>query len=139
MRTTKTQVLGFTLIELVLVVVIVGILAAVAFPSYQHYVYKARRTDATTGLMDAAQRLERCYSRELSYSPCTIPSSSPSGLYNLALDSRTATTYTLSARPPTTSVQYNDTKCRTFTITHLGVRSALDADGSTDTTDDCWR
>lgn len=52
---------GFTLIEIMIVVAIVGILAALAWPSYQNSVMRANRAEAKTELMDLAQRLQKCY------------------------------------------------------------------------------
>ena len=59
---------GFTLIELMIVVAVVGILAAIAYPSYTDSVRKARRTDAKSALTEAAQKLEIFYARNSSYS-----------------------------------------------------------------------
>ncbi len=52
---------GFTLIELLIAVAIIGILASIAYPSYQSYVKKARVTDGQAKVMEIANRLERCY------------------------------------------------------------------------------
>ena len=52
---------GFTLIELMIAVAVVGILAAIAYPSYQEHVRKARRADAQTALLELAQFMERHY------------------------------------------------------------------------------
>ena len=62
---------GFTLIELMIVVVIVGIIASIAYPSYTRYVERSQRAEATAVLMEAASRLERCYTSSYSYDGCT--------------------------------------------------------------------
>tara|TARA_R110002049_G_scaffold102718_4_gene248487 strand:+ start:2121 stop:2546 length:426 start_codon:yes stop_codon:yes gene_type:complete len=72
---------GFTLIELMIVLVIIGIVASIAYPSYTRYVQKSVRTDAHAGLMQAASELERCYTRTYAYSDCTISESSPENNY----------------------------------------------------------
>lgn len=55
------KMVGFTLIELMIAVAIVGIIAAIALPSYQSSVRKSNRAEAKTELTDIAQRLQRCY------------------------------------------------------------------------------
>jgi type IV pilus assembly protein PilE len=60
-RTTRLRAAGFTLIELMMVVVIIGILAAIGYPSYSQYVMKSRRADAQRAVTDLANKLERYY------------------------------------------------------------------------------
>ena len=69
---------GFTLIELMITVAVVAILAAIAYPSYTGYVQRARRTDAKTVLLEAAQFMERVYTER--------------GAYNKKADGSAATT-----------------------------------------------
>ena len=126
---------GFTLIELLIVVAIVGILAAIAYPSYQEQIRKSRRTDATSSLLNAAQTLERCYTETNAYddAACVVPTSSTDGHYTIAASTPTATTYTLTATPVTGDPQADDSKCKVFSLTHTGVRTATGDLGN-----DCW-
>ena len=61
------RIKGFTLIELMIVVAIVGILAGVGYPSYTQYITDSRRTEAMTLLLSAMQREERFFTKELEY------------------------------------------------------------------------
>ncbi|MYL24968.1 type IV pilin [Halomonas alkaliantarctica] len=70
-----------------IVVVIIGIIASVAYPSYTRYVERSIRTDAYAGLSQAASELERCYSQNYSYTGCgDFPMSSPEEYYEITLD-----------------------------------------------------
>ncbi|WP_249977506.1 type IV pilin protein [Vreelandella olivaria] len=80
----KQRQCGFTLIELLIAVVIIGIIAGIAYPSYNRYVERSLRTDAKAGLLQAAAELERCYSRRYTYADCTITTISPDGNYTMA-------------------------------------------------------
>jgi len=59
--TARRKSRGVTLIELMIVVVIIGILAAIAYPSYQEQTRKARRSDGKNSLAEIASRLEKFY------------------------------------------------------------------------------
>jgi len=78
---------GVTLIELMIVVVVVGILAAVALPSYQDSVRKGRRSDGQAALLDASQILERFYTENMSYSGAPLSAVTPQQFYTISFDS----------------------------------------------------
>ncbi|MFQ3789943.1 type IV pilin protein [Halomonas sp. A29] len=111
---------GFTLIELMIAVAVIAILASIAVPSYRGYVERATRTDAQSGLMEAAGQLERCYTVNNSYAGCSVIAASPDGNYAISLSS-TASTYTLTAS--LNSGRGPDGCAGDLTLNHQGVRS----------------
>jgi type IV pilus assembly protein PilE len=121
---------GVTLVELMVTVAIVGILAAIAYPSYQRYVQRASRTDAKARLMEVSQDLQKCFTRYMSYTnaSCAIYNdvSDADGVptekrrYVITIQAPTARTYTLTATPQ--GAQALDADCMNLTLTESGVR-----------------
>lgn len=102
---------GFTLIELMIVVAIVGILAAIAWPAYQNYVESARRADAQGALMSLANAMERFHTTNRTYAGASVgsgagdifPSEAPlegnQKWYNLVITAQDGTSYRIEAQP----------------------------------------
>jgi type IV pilus assembly protein PilE len=148
-KTKKRMELGFTLIELMIVVAIVGILAAIAFSLYSAQVQKARRTDARTAVLDLAGREERFYSVANNYSqtPADVgygggfPQPVGSGYYNISVAVPDPTfvgagpSYVITASA--IKQQIADSSCASFSINQLGKQSSLDSGGA-DSTAICW-
>lgn len=148
---TATKSKGFSLIEMMIVVVIIAILAAIAIPIYQKQVQESRRTAAKTALLDIASREEKFYSTNnyytlqmasLGYSAAQITGNTlqaPGGGSNYytvqfpASASTQAQSYTAQAVPVAGSQQASDL-CGTYQITDLGVQTNP---GATQTTG-CW-
>ena len=128
---------GITLLELMIVVVIVGMLAAIAYPSYRAQVMKTYRSDGKATLMQVSQQLERCYTRFSSYNNagCAVafPVNSPEGHYTVTAPTLTASAFTLDATPQ--GAQASDTKCGVLRLTSTGIEGSQGA--STDT-NNCW-
>ncbi len=137
---------GFSLIELMIVVLVIGILAAVAIPAYQNYVTRATRTKATQGLMNLAGLEERYFYSNNTYtgtlsalgvsssgSYC-VDSCTASRYYTITIPSATTTSYTLQAAPGGAQLT-QDTACGTLTLTNTGVKAAS---GDPSNTKRCW-
>ena len=134
---------GFTLIELMIVVAIVGILSAIAYPSYAEYIRRGHRADARAGLLQAQQWLERASTATGTY-PTALPANltwaaDPTKRYTIAIGGpATTSSFTLTATPKAGTPQAGD-KCGNYTLTHTGVRGAngkIQSDAGFDAT--CW-
>ncbi len=149
--TAKTRQQGFTLIELMIVVVIVGILASIAYPSYRDSVRRANRSEGKALLVDAANRQERFFSNNNSYTLdmtalgyAADPAISENQYYSVDAAAlpvasggtgNIATSFLLSATAQ--GGQATDTQCAVMSIDNLGRKTAV-ASGGGDTSSICW-
>ena len=132
---------GFTLMELMIVVAIVGILAGVAYPAYLESGRRAKRSDGRGALLDAATRLERFYSDNNQYTNdwgaaptgANIDSTSEKGHYTISIGALGANnqSFTLTAAP---IAGFVDTKCGSLSLTNAGVQGK----SGTDAVEYCW-
>jgi type IV pilus assembly protein PilE len=146
---SKRQV-GVTLLELMIVVAIVAMISAFAYPSYMNYVVNTKRTAATTTLLRIADRLQQFFMDNKRYATTltdlgypanpvwvsdngnTVPAGDPDAVYTLGLANITATQYLVVAAPLGQQLK-RDTKCGTFTIDQSGSRQASGSEP-----DECW-
>ncbi len=129
---------GFTLIEVMIVVAIIGILAAIAYPSYDEYVKRGNRTEGQAFLSDVAARQERFSSQNNAYV------TDDADIAKLGLSSANSATgkYTISLAAGdggyllTANQQFGDTKCGNLSLNALGVKGRS---GTGKTLEECWR
>lgn len=136
---------GFTLIELMIVVAIVGILAAIAYPSYTDSVRKTKRSDAQVALSRAATLQEREYTQNNVYSTTMADiggSTSEEGYYTISASIPTScapSCYLLSATPVAGGPQASDVDCWTITLDHTGRKASANKAGIANPSGTCWR
>lgn len=127
----KTKSYGFTLLELMIVVVVIGILAAIALPSYQDYARKSRRAEIQTEMLDAQLLQEKWRANNVKYAITTTSIGSPASDYYTVSITATTNTYLLSAAAAgsQTKDKQNGVGCSTLTVNQNNEK----------TPEVCWR
>lgn len=124
----KKFIRGFTLIELMIVVVVIATLVGLAFPSYIEFIVRARRSDGQALLLDTAARQERFFFNTNTYTTDTNalgfnnPAKSPDEHYTLSVINADQASYTLRASP--NGDQVNDTSCGYLQLTSQGTKGS---------------
>lgn len=137
---TWSRMRGWTLIELMIVLLVVAVLLAIAYPSFSEQIIKARRSDGHALLVEAAQRQQQFYTANRLFTATigngglSLDSSSSEGYYTLSVSlNGDPQTYVLTATRA--GSQTNDSKCGDLTLTHQGVKGIIN--GTWDA-DRCW-
>jgi len=133
---------GFTLIELLVTIIIIGILSAVAYPSYLSHVQKTRRTEAQAKLVEIANRQEMYYLDHHVYATNldsdlgmgANPFITENGYYSIATSSAVSTAVGFTLTATAINAQAADSDCATLGITHEHEKIATNANGS-----NCWK
>lgn len=136
---------GFTLIELMVVVAVIGILASIAYPSYQEYVRKSRRAEGRTALLELLQQQERYMTQNNTYFKFTKDTAGVVPFKRFSGDTLAASAYDLGAEECTGQTikncvqvfgtpKYTEPSITKLTITSTGVKSCT---GNNTTV--CWK
>ncbi|MGD8940506.1 MAG: type IV pilin protein [Gammaproteobacteria bacterium] len=134
---------GFTLIELMVTVAILGIVAGIAVPQYHQYVQRTNRADAQRSLIILQQRLENCWTQTHDYMDEACPQIGEDGIssndevYTITANLGT-TTYTLEATPKADGPQAGDDRCYNFIVNHLGNKTSENKNGDLNEANTCW-
>lgn len=156
-RPGRSRMRGFTLVEMMIAIVVLGILAAIAFPSFMDSIRRSRRSEATTALMQVQQAQERWRSNRGSYASNArltaapgngedaglgLSATTPEGYYGIAISGESGTGYTATATATAGKSQADDAPCRTMAVRMDGGNLLYAGCGGGDCgfapTNDCW-
>jgi type IV pilus assembly protein PilE len=130
---------GFTLIEIMIVVALIGILASIALSSYQSHALKTRRYAAQSCLMEQAQYMERYYTtanNPMTYTDASLPNAScKTNLAAYYTFSLTSASQAFTVQAVASGTQTGDTNCRTLALNQAALQSSSSATASTT---GCW-
>jgi type IV pilus assembly protein PilE len=131
---------GFTLIELMITVAIIGILAAIAVPAYSKYVIQGKRSDAKAALLSAQLAQEKYRANNTTYATTLaaagIAATSPGGYYTIDLSGTpTASAYKITAAPKT---PFADSDCGTFAVNKDGKTTSDTGQTTAAKVTECW-
>jgi len=121
---------GFTLLEMLFVIGMIGVLAAVALARYDNHITSSSRQAARAALLLAQQSMERAFLQNGTYVGAVLPAVQPNNPFVIALVNPTATTYTLQATPNTA-----DADCGILSVNQAGMRGATGSVGALG----CWQ
>ena len=159
MKKLRVPQQGFTLIELMIVVAVIGVLAALAYPSYKEYIAKSRRAEAKAVLLSGQQWMERFYTENFRYDKnsagtvVTDASQFPSrftvspvpgqgaAVYDIAVVVTDRDAYSVTATPKSGTAMAQD-RCGTYKLDHLGRKDLTNYSGFASKSaaiDACWR
>lgn len=141
--TRRSKQRGVTLLELMAVVVVIGVLGALAIPSYRQYVMRSQRVEAKNALLRLATNQERYYLARRTYGTVAQliadgmldNDRSDRGTYQITIAGANAAGYTATATPVAGGAfdMREDSQCTSFSITATGVRTATGSDPAS-----CW-
>lgn len=124
---SKSSIAGFTLIELMITIAIIGILASVAYPSYQQYIIKSKRSAAQAQMLDIANREQQYFLANRTYADKTTLEANG---YSLPTEVSTNYSYTINvptSTPPSFTITFtaigNQTSDGNLSLTSTGVKS----------------